>query len=54
MFIPAGSELNSRIVVKRKDAASVESWDDIDLYDKVCGNVLDSENSSHLFLIRCW
>uniref|UniRef100_A0A1I8BF58 NOL1/NOP2/Sun domain family member 4 n=1 Tax=Meloidogyne hapla TaxID=6305 RepID=A0A1I8BF58_MELHA len=35
MYIPAGSEAASRIILKRKDASSVESWDECGIYDKV-------------------
>nr|CAD2176821.1 unnamed protein product [Meloidogyne enterolobii] len=35
MYIPAGSEAASRIILKRKDVSSVESWDECGIYDKV-------------------
>lgn len=34
-YIPAGSEAASRIILKRKDVSSVESWDECGIYDKV-------------------
>jgi hypothetical protein len=35
MYIPANNEASSRIILKRKDASSVESWDECGIYDKV-------------------
>lgn len=35
MYIPVQSELNERIVLKRKDAGDLEGWDEHDYYDKV-------------------
>jgi len=35
MYIPVTSELNQKIVLKRKDAADLDTWDEEKLYDKV-------------------
>lgn len=35
MYIPLTSELNEKIVLKRKDGADFETWDEEDIYDKV-------------------
>lgn len=35
MYIPVTSDLNERIVLKRKDAANLDNWDEENVYDKV-------------------
>jgi hypothetical protein len=35
MYIPVTSELNERIVLKRKDASNLDNWDEENVYDKV-------------------
>ncbi|KAL3106477.1 hypothetical protein niasHT_011854 [Heterodera trifolii] len=35
LHVPAKSEVSSQVILKRKDAASVESWTETEVYDKV-------------------
>uniref|UniRef100_A0A914H4Z9 NOL1/NOP2/Sun domain family member 4 n=1 Tax=Globodera rostochiensis TaxID=31243 RepID=A0A914H4Z9_GLORO len=35
LHVPANSEVSSQVILKRKDASSVEAWTDTDIYDKV-------------------
>lgn len=35
MYIPVGSELNQKIVLKRKDGSNLDNWNEENLYDKV-------------------
>lgn len=35
MYIPVTSELNEKIVLKRKDGANFDTWDEEKIYDKV-------------------
>lgn len=38
MYIPDTCEEANKVIIKRKDASSVEEWDEIDSYDKVNKN----------------
>ena len=35
MYIPVDSEYNEKLLLKRKDAANIETWDELQIYDKV-------------------
>jgi len=35
MYIPANSEIANQIIIKRKDASTMEGWDELGIYDKV-------------------
>ena len=39
MYIPPDSAEADKVVLKRKDAANISSWDEIGLYDKVLADV---------------
>lgn len=35
MYIPITSDVANRIIIKRKDASTMEGWDELNTYDKV-------------------
>lgn len=35
MYIPVDSEYNEKLVLKRKDASNIDTWDELQAYDKV-------------------
>lgn len=35
MYIPDNCEEAAKVIIKRKDASTMEGWDELDAYDKV-------------------